>query len=133
MANIYNVRICRRKLNYDLKAMEEMGWIRRIRRHKRTFRGIEFNSTLYLLTRKIYRFVQRALSWARKKPIFSRVQEMHNIYPSYEGEDCIDRSELEERRKTGLKYIKQFLLSLNEKEQAKNTPQSHHTHNPKKA
>ncbi len=48
--------ICRRQLNYDLKALELHGLIRRIRRHHREAkRGMVFRSSLYKITRLGYR------------------------------------------------------------------------------
>ena len=50
--------ICRRQLNYDLRAIENSGLIRRIRRHRRTLsRGMEFRSSIYEITRPGYRLM----------------------------------------------------------------------------
>ena len=51
--NVHGISISRRTLNYHLRALEDNGFIRRIRRIKRDKNGrINFNSTLYCLLNK---------------------------------------------------------------------------------
>lgn len=57
----YNIKICRRQLNYYLKDLESQGYIKRIRRIKRDKSGRLLPlSTLYLLTRKALSFLGKA-------------------------------------------------------------------------
>lgn len=50
-------RISRRTVNRHLLTFELMGFIKRVRRHRATPRGMEFRSTLYTLTRKTLRLL----------------------------------------------------------------------------
>lgn len=66
-------RMSRRTLNRHLHALEKFGWIKRLRRHRRRAgRGFEFRSTLYILTRRSFRWLSmfakvaaRAVKWGR--------------------------------------------------------------------
>jgi len=57
----YNISYSRRHLNRILKLLEDAGFIKRKRRHKKGKNGgIEFNSTLYLLTSKAFKLLGRS-------------------------------------------------------------------------
>ena len=54
----YNIKYSRRHLNRILDLLQENGFFKRIRRHKKGKNGgIQFNSTLYLLTSKCFRLL----------------------------------------------------------------------------
>lgn len=60
LAEKCSVHICRRSLNYKLKAMESHGLISRIRRHRRDpEKGMEFHSTLYKIQGMGYQLMVR--------------------------------------------------------------------------
>ena len=76
MAQRWSWARCRRTLNYHLDALERQGFIRRIRRHRRTPTGIEMHSTLYVLLPKAFagmrHMLRGAVKWSRtrhNKPI----------------------------------------------------------------
>lgn len=54
----YNIKYSRRHLNRILNLLEENGFFKRMRRHKKGNNGgIQFNSTLYLLTSKCFKIL----------------------------------------------------------------------------
>jgi hypothetical protein len=60
LKKIYDIKICRRTLNYDLDDLESSGYITRIRRIRRGSSGdIEFQTTLYKITARGYLFLRR--------------------------------------------------------------------------
>ena len=70
-----SISISRRQLNYDLAAIVKSGYIRRIRRHRRSkLHGTEFRSTLYEITLKGYNLLLR--SGVITFEIFKRVKNM---------------------------------------------------------
>lgn len=69
--------LSRRQLNYDLAAMVAEGYIRRIRRHRRTkHRGMEFRSTLYEITKKGYYLLAGVgvIAWSLFDKIKAQIQ-----------------------------------------------------------
>lgn len=73
LARFAGHHMSRRTLNRHLHALEKFGWIKRLRRHRRQAeRGFEFRSTLYILTRRAFRWLSmfarvaaRAVKWGR--------------------------------------------------------------------
>lgn len=54
------VNRCRRTLNYWLRAFEDVGLIKRTRRHRHDgTRGMLFNSTMYFISLKGYQFLSK--------------------------------------------------------------------------
>lgn len=63
----YNTVICRRTLNYHLRALEDGAFIRRIRRHKRGPDGkILFHTTVNILKSKALKFLAQLAHWFKK-------------------------------------------------------------------
>ena len=64
---IYSVKICRRTLNYHLRALEDADELKRVKRHKKGPKGnILFHTTLVILKRKATDVLKRLATWFRK-------------------------------------------------------------------
>jgi len=66
--SIYEIKICRRTLNYHLRALEDNEEIKRIRRHKKGEYGrIHFHTTLVILKKKATDVLKNLARWFRKQ------------------------------------------------------------------
>lgn len=83
LARFAGHHMSRRTLNRHLHALEKFGWIKRLRRHRRhQERGFEFRSTLYVLTRRAFRWLSMFAKVAARAVGWGRVTQMAQYIPS---------------------------------------------------
>ena len=106
---VHQISISRRTLNYHLRALEDHGFIRRIRRIKRGKNGqIEFHSTLYCLldkARKLLKKLMRFIYRSMKK--FAHLWKEVVLEPRIEAFGSQEFASQEELNKAGLALLKE--------------------------
>ena len=78
LSKFTSLKISRRQLNYDLAALESHGILIRVRRHRKRPRvGMEFRSTLYMITNLGYSLLLRAqvITWSTFNAIKKKIRE----------------------------------------------------------
>ena len=77
LSKFTSLKISRRQLNYDLAALEAHGILIRVRRHRKHPRhGMEFRSTLYMITNVGYSLLLRAqvITWNTFQAIREKIR-----------------------------------------------------------
>jgi hypothetical protein len=106
----YYIDRSRRTLNYNLRRLEDEKFIKRTRRIKKSPAGkLLFDSTLYRLCRKAWKLLYR-LGIAPITTIKTLIKPVKKEELPKTLEE--DKTELMERRKVGLKYIREIIEIL---------------------
>ncbi len=74
LAQFHSRTMSARTINYHLGALERQGWFKRQRRHTVGPAGMEFHSTLYVLTRRAFTWLQR-MSGHKARPTWTRAAQ----------------------------------------------------------
>lgn len=112
-ARFYGVDHCRASLNNYLNALESQDFLHRLRRIRSLGpKGMRFNTTLYTLTKKAYRFLYRFGSSMSRAgvQVFSALNKALRPLPS---EKCpVDTSGLPQKDSDLLPRIRDFIKSI---------------------
>lgn len=109
LEQVHGLKISRRTLNYHLAALEDNGFIRRIRRIKRGKKGqIEFHSTLYQLLGKAKKLLKKLMRLIfRCKDHFKNLWRSVSLEPQLNSFGTKNFESPEEMRSEALKLLKE--------------------------